>query len=46
MLTTILLVAGSILGAAGIAFAIWSIIDTRKKYYEEYLRRRRRGASD
>lgn len=46
MLTIILVATGSILGVVGIAFAVWSILDTRKRYYEEYLSRRNRSAGD
>ena len=38
MLTIALVVIGSIIGTAGIAFAIWSILDTNREY-----RRRKRG---
>ena len=37
MLTIGLVVVGSIIGATGLAFAIWSILDTNK----EYARRKR-----
>ena len=39
----VLIIAGSILAIIGIGVAIWSIINTRKLYYEEYLRRKRRA---
>ena len=32
MLTVPLVIVGSILAASGIAFAIWSIVDTNRKY--------------
>ena len=41
MLTIALVVVGSIIGAAGIAFAIWSILDTNREY-----QRRKRGISN
>lgn len=31
-----------ILSFAGIAVALWSIIDTRKKFFKEYVRRKSR----
>jgi len=37
MLTIALVVVGSIIGATGLAFAIWSILDANK----EYVRRKR-----
>jgi hypothetical protein len=42
-MTTIIIIAGSILAIAGVGVAIWSIVTTRKKYYEEYMRRKRRA---
>ena len=41
MLTIALVVVGSIIGAAGIAFAIWSILDTNREYA-----RRKRGVGN
>ena len=41
MLTIVLVVVGSIIGATGIAFAIWSILDTNREYAS-----RKRSASD
>ena len=38
MLTVALVVTGSIIGAAGLAFAMWSILDTNREY-----QRRKRG---
>ena len=40
-MTTAILITGSILGVIGIAVAIWSIISTRKRYYEEHTRKKR-----
>ena len=37
----VLIITGSILAIIGVGVAIWSIINTRKRYYEEYLRRKR-----
>ncbi len=42
-MTAAVIITGSILGLVGIGFSIWSLIDTRKRYYEEYKRRKRRG---
>ena len=41
MLTIALVVTGSIIGAAGLAFAIWSILDTNREY-----QRRKRGVGN
>lgn len=41
MIETLIIIA-SIFGAiVGVGVATWSIIGTRKRYYEEYLRRKR-----
>ena len=42
-MTAVIITIGSILAIAGIGVSIWSIIDTRKRYYEDYMRRKRRG---
>lgn len=42
-MTAAVIITGSILGLIGIGFSIWSLIDTRKRYYEEYKGRKRRG---
>lgn len=42
-MTGALIITGSILAIIGIGIAIWSIINTRKRYYEEYIRRKRRA---
>ena len=42
-MTVAVIITGSILGVIGIGFSIWSIIDTRKRCYEDYMRRKRRG---
>ena len=44
-MTTAVIITGSILGVIGIGFSVWSIINTRKRHYEEYMRRKR-GARD
>ncbi len=40
-MTEILIITGSILAITGAGVAIWSIINTRKRYYEEYMSRKR-----
>lgn len=45
-LTALLIIAAVILGLAGIGVAVWSIADTRKQYYEEYMSRRKHDAGD
>ncbi len=40
-MTAAIIITGSILGIIGIGFSIWSIIDTRKQYFEDYMRRKR-----
>ena len=42
-MTAAVIITGSILGVIGIGFSIWSIIDTRKRYYEDYMRKKRRA---
>ncbi len=42
-MTEIIVITGSILAIVGIGVSIWSFIDTRKRYYEEYMRRKRRA---
>lgn len=42
-MTEILIITGSILAITGASVAIWSIINTRKRYYEEYMRRKHRA---
>ena len=44
-MTAGLIAIGSIAAIVGIGVATWSIINTRKKYYEDYIRRKR-GAED
>ena len=44
-MTTIIIIAGSILAIVGVGVATWSIIDTRKRYGEDY-KRKKRGADD
>ncbi len=40
-MTTIIVIASILLALLGIVLAIWSIIDTRKKHYNDYIRRKR-----
>ena len=42
-MTAAIIITGSILGIIGIGFSIWSIIDTRKRYYEDYMGKKRRA---
>ena len=44
-LTTLIVITGSILAIVGVGVATWSIVTTRKKYYDEYMKRKR-GADD
>ena len=46
ILTAILVILAITLVLLGCGVAVWSIIDTRKRYYEEYLSRRKRSARD
>ena len=40
-----IIIISSIAAIVGISVATWSIINTRKKYYEDYMRRKR-GTKD
>ena len=42
-MTAAVIIIGSILGVIGIGFSIWSIISTRKRYYDEYMKGKRRA---
>lgn len=44
-MTTVITIIGSVAAIVGIGVATWSIISTRKKYYDEYMRRKR-GTKD
>ena len=44
-MNTALIAIGSIAAIVGIGVATWSIITTKKKYYDEYTKRKR-GADD
>lgn len=37
---------GILFTIAGLSVAIWSIIDTRKKYYNEFVKKRRQKSVD
>lgn len=40
-MTELLTVVGVLVIASGLGVAAWSFIDTRKRYHQEYLRRKR-----
>ena len=42
-MTTAIIIIGSAAAIVGISVATWSIISTRKRYYEEYKGRKHRG---
>ncbi len=42
-MTGILVITGTILAIIGTGVSIWSFIDTRKRYDDEYMRRKRRA---
>lgn len=42
MIQQILYIAVGIAVVGGLAIAVWSYIDTRKKYYDDYARSRRK----
>ena len=44
-MNTVILITSSFFAVIGIGFSIWSIIDTRKRYYEEFMEKKR-GAKD
>ena len=41
-MTTIILVISIIVSVLGLLVAIWTMVDTRKQYYEEYLKWKKR----
>ena len=45
-LTIVLLIVASILAIVGVSVVVWSIFDTRQRYYKEYINRRHRNAGD
>ena len=40
MTATLIYVAVGVAAALGLGVAVWSYIDTRQKYYSEYIKRR------
>ena len=42
-MTEIIVITGSILAIVGIGVSIWSFIDTRKRYNDEYVKGKRRA---
>ena len=42
-MTAVIIIIGSIAAIVGISVSIWSIIDTRKRYYEDYKKRKHRA---
>lgn len=42
-MTAVLITIGSIAAIVGVGVATWSIISTRKKYYDEYMKRKDRA---
>jgi nitrogen fixation-related uncharacterized protein len=40
-MTTIIISVTVILACVGIAVSIWSLINTRNKYFDEYMKRKR-----
>lgn len=39
-MNTLIIVSGIIVALAGVCLASWSYIDTRKKYYYEFMKRK------
>lgn len=39
-MNTAIIIISSIFAVIGISFSIWTIIDTRKRYYEEHQKRK------
>ena len=42
-MTTVIIIIGSVAAIVGVGVATWSIVSTRKKYYNEYMKRKRRA---
>lgn len=42
-MTTLIIVLTAIVALVGISTAIWSIINTRKKFYNDFLKRKSDG---
>ena len=41
-MTTLIIVVTATIGVIGISVVAWSILDTRKKYFNEYMERKRK----
>ncbi len=42
-MTAVIITIGSIAAIVGVSVATWSIVTTRKNYYDEYMKRKRRA---
>jgi len=40
-MTELIVAASVIVGVAGVAVVVWSIFDTRNRYYSEYISRKK-----
>jgi len=40
-MTNIIIIATLILATAGVSLVVWSLFSTRKKYYNEYISRKK-----
>ena len=45
-MTELLIASSAALTIAGVIIFAWSILDTRRRYYKEYLARRKDNVSD
>jgi len=45
-MTTVLIILSILIALLGISVSIWSLIDTRKKYYDEFIQNRKDRAND
>jgi len=45
-MTTVLIILSILIALLGISVSIWSLIDTRKKYYDEFIQDREDRAND
>ncbi len=41
-MTTLIIVVTAAIGVIGVGVVVWSILDTRKKYFNEYMVRKRK----
>ena len=46
ILTGALVIVVSVVAATGLVVAVWSIVNTRRKYYDEYISRRKHSTGD